>query len=195
MPSVYSPRWSEPIDPVIRHCDVGGCGCAGEYKAPKSRYSNDAKDYYWFCIQHVKQYNESWNYFAGMSEAEVQDFWHGAPTGHRPTWKRGRKQSIRPEDLSEAVYRSFADYLAGESPNHADPKRLLTIDKVTQQFLAVLDLEWPITVDEVKTRYKTLVKQYHPDVNPSATAEAYFKKITEAYQHLKKMIQQEKDKG
>ncbi len=189
MVSVYSPRWVEPEQPASRACDIPGCMHSGEYRAPKNRKSSEAKDYHWFCLDHVKEYNQSWNYFSGMPESEAEEFWREAQTGHRPTWKRhGGKKHTR-EKLTENVYRSFADYLAAGDARYASggPK-LVPIDRLTQKALAVLDMEWPVSERDVKQRYKALVKQYHPDVNNKKEAEDYFKKITEAYQHLKKAI-------
>lgn len=41
------------------------------------------------------------------------------------------------------------------------------------------------TYDEIKTKYRELVKKYHPDVNNgNKEAEEYFKKIVEAYEFL-----------
>lgn len=45
-----------------RKCDHPGCEKAGEYRAPKDR---KLKDYYWFCLEHVQEYNAQWNYYAG----------------------------------------------------------------------------------------------------------------------------------
>lgn len=194
MPSVYSPRWVEPEETVTRHCEMPGCSCAGEYKAPKSRYSNEAKDYRWLCLEHVKKYNEQWNYFSGMTDPEMEDFWREAQTGHRPTWKRGSQEKYTRDNLNDTVYRTFADYLSGRETSNRT-QRLVPIDRLTQTSLAVLNLEWPVTEQDVKSRYKTLVKQYHPDVNASETAEDYFKKVTEAYQQLKAAIKKLKDQG
>ena len=45
----------------------------------------------------------------------------------------------------------------------------------------------PISVDEIKKKYKKLVKIYHPDVNSNnSEAENNFKKINEAYKILLK---------
>ena len=46
-------------------------------------------EYYNFCVDHVRQYNHSYNYFDGMSDVEVDEFRKDAITGHRPTWKSG----------------------------------------------------------------------------------------------------------
>lgn len=192
MPSVYSPRWVQPEQTITRHCEMAGCRHAGDYKAPKNRNSNESKDYRWFCLEHVKQYNQSWNYFSGMKETEAEEFWREAHTGGRKTWKRGNREKQTRDDLQDAVYRTFADYLTGKQNTYSQTQKLVPIDRLTQESLAVLDMEWPVTEKDVKSRYKVLVKQYHPDVNNSEAAEDYFKKITAAYQQLKKAIKKQK---
>lgn len=174
---------------------MAGCAHTGDYKAPKNRNSNESKDYRWFCLEHVKQYNQSWNYFSGMQESDAEEFWREAHTGGRKTWKRGSREKFTRDDLQDAVYRTFADYLTGKQNAAGKAQKLVPIDRLTQKSLAVLDMEWPVTEQDVKSRYKVLVKQYHPDVNASETAEDYFKKVTEAYQQLKAAIKKLKDQG
>jgi hypothetical protein len=68
-------------------CQWKGCGNTATHRAPKGRlYENE----YWrFCLDHVREYNHSYNYFAGMSEDAVAWYQKDAVTGHRPTWKMG----------------------------------------------------------------------------------------------------------
>src|SRR5262249_51848041 len=48
--------------------------------------------------------------------------------------------------------------------------------------LGVLELSWPLTLADVKSRYKELVKLHHPDANGGAgKAEEKLNKITAAY--------------
>ena len=54
----------------MRRCDVPGCTSAGEFRAPKGR--NQLNEYFWFCLDHVREYNRAWNYYAGMSEDEIE---------------------------------------------------------------------------------------------------------------------------
>ena len=53
-------------------CDNKGCNLEGRYKAPKSKIK--LKEYYFFCLRHIKDYNKSWDYYKGMSkELREQD--------------------------------------------------------------------------------------------------------------------------
>ena len=53
-----------------RHCHAPGCPEQGVHRAPVARDRLD--QYYWFCRDHVRQYNLAWNYFAGMNEQEIE---------------------------------------------------------------------------------------------------------------------------
>ena len=78
-------------------CQWKGCRAAGRHKAPRGR-GRDGQ-FYVFCLEHVRQYNASYNYFDGMNDAEVEDFQKEALTGHRPTWKMG----VNPAGNDEAT--------------------------------------------------------------------------------------------
>ncbi|RZK77789.1 MAG: molecular chaperone DnaJ, partial [Methylobacterium sp.] len=68
-------------------CEAEGCTHAGLFRAPKGRR---AEGQYWnFCIDHVKAYNATYNYFDGMNDDAVQAFQKDAIIGHRPTWAMG----------------------------------------------------------------------------------------------------------
>ncbi len=146
-----------------RDCDHPGCSEAGEHRAPRSRSS--LHEYYWFCLHHVQEYNQKWDYYAGMSSAKIEEDMRRSATWERPSWPFGR------------AFDGTTGYPSGYRP----PPPLV---REVQQALAVLDLEGRCTFAVIKQRYRTLVKQHHPDWGaPDDTA---LKKITEAYAVLKK---------
>ena len=49
-------------------CEHAGCKETGQYRAPKS--PDDLDDFYWFCKDHVREYNLKWNFFNGQTEEE-----------------------------------------------------------------------------------------------------------------------------
>src|SRR5947207_1526901 len=93
----------EPIDPVFaaeplpptRLCDHPGCDCGGDFRAPKSRLELDS--YYWFCLEHVRAYNIAWNYYAGMSEPEIEAEIRRDTVWQRPSWKLGELHGPGPQ--------------------------------------------------------------------------------------------------
>lgn len=63
--AVRSRKYFAPqTDDKERRCDHPGCNKPGEYRAPKNRR---LKEYYWFCLEHVQEYNAKWNYYEGIS--------------------------------------------------------------------------------------------------------------------------------
>src|SRR5437773_7687146 len=75
------PRVGVPV------CEWPGCASGGTHRAPKGRMRE--REYWRFCLEHVREYNQSYNYFSGMSEDAVARYQKDAVTGHRPTWKMG----------------------------------------------------------------------------------------------------------
>lgn len=163
--------------PALRCCDSPGCEAAGEHRAPKSR--ERLRDYYWFCLNHVRDYNSAWNYYAGMSEAEVESERRGDTYWHRPTWpftgERGFKDGIGDH------FGLFED----EATARQAGKERFAMRTPELAALAVLDLSPPVTRQTIKSRYKELVKRHHPDANGgSKEAEERLKAINRAYETL-----------
>ena len=67
-------------------------------------------------------------------------------------------------------------------------KSLLLVN--TYQALRVLNVDSSSSQEEIKTAYRKLALEHHPDKNQDKTEDAEFKKITEAYNHLKKNYNQ-----
>lgn len=53
-----------------------------------------------------------------------------------------------------------------------------------KDYYTVLELSRSATAQEIKKSYRRLARQYHPDVNPEASARERFKAISEAYEVL-----------
>lgn len=175
-------------------CDVPGCPHTGEYKAPKSRY--DLRDYFWFCLDHVREYNANWDFFKGMSPGEIEHHMHRTAIWDRPTWRmteagnteeRTREKIYTHFARGESVFGDFSMGGEGEEPTrerdaHID---IGSIPHPTVEALGVLGLAPPVGWEEVKSRYKSLAKKYHPDTNKDKNAEEQFKKVNMAYTILK----------
>lgn len=73
-----------------RPCDYPGCPEAGLYKAPRSR--DRLHDYYWFCLDHVRDYNAQWDFLKGLSSDEIEEQIRLATVWNRPTWPLGEAQ-------------------------------------------------------------------------------------------------------
>ena len=60
----------------------------------------------------------------------------------------------------------------------------------TYQALKALNVKPDSSWDEIKIAYRKLALEFHPDKNTSEKEGYEFKKITEAYNHLKKNFNQ-----
>ncbi len=68
-------------------CEWPDCESRGSHRAPKGR--GNEREYFHFCLNHVRAYNQSYNFFQGMNADAVARYQKDALTGHRPTWKMG----------------------------------------------------------------------------------------------------------
>ncbi len=166
-------------------CAVPGCPEPGEFKAPKSRYNTN--EYQYLCLEHVREFNQAWDYFDGWSRKEIEDFMDGAAHGHRPTWSLSNRVSgSQPLFTSEKLRDSFY-HMLGEKPPKGFHKKAPTLPAKQLEAFAILDLEPGMDFPAIKAQYKKLVKKHHPDVNKgNKESEETFKRITAAYTILTK---------
>jgi hypothetical protein len=173
----------QPV-PVTRACMRPECGKEGSHRVPKARDRLD--EHLWLCQEHAREHNEHWDYFAGMSDAEIQAFRIDAMTGHRPTWKMGKRGArMRNGQDSHSLGREhlgdIADAVAEETRR---PERKLT--RLQLIALETLHLEPTATLQEAKARYKELVKRFHPDANGGDRgAEERLKQVIKAFNTLR----------
>lgn len=166
-----------------RRCDSPGCTAPGDHRAPRS--PDDLGSHRWFCLDHVREYNRTWNYFDGWKPEQIEAYRHAANTWHRPTWKVGvggdgrRKAPFGLRD-DFGIFEG-ADPLAGAAGETAPSKMQAPV----AQAFTVLNLGPRASAKEIKVRYKELAKQFHPDLNGgSKDAEERLKTINAAYSCL-----------
>jgi curved DNA-binding protein CbpA len=172
-------------EPHIRACDRPGCEGEGLYRAPKS--THQLRDYHWFCLDHVKEYNKAWNFCAGMSESEIE-----AMVRRDTTWERDTKPLSHwaaHEERLKAAARAFADgeaaHKAGEDWKRRQKAR--EADTPEGAALRLFGLTPPVDYAAIRARYIELVKVNHPDTNGGdKVAEERLKDINQALQILKK---------
>lgn len=177
--------------PVVqRGCDFPGCCNPGSHRAPKSR--DRLHDYYWFCLEHVSDYNARWDFLKGLSADEIEAQIRNASVWERPTWPMG-EAAKRDKALRDAVRKNFSandgdeQYQERSEPEAASPGG-------EREALAVLGLTSPAPFATIKAHYKKLVKKHHPDANGgSVEAEEKIKIINQAFTLLKNLFAQGKD--
>lgn len=154
-----------------RPCDCPGCTKAGEYRAPKDRR---LKEYYWFCLDHVQEYNAKWNYYDGIST--------DAPEDHFDTGYKSKVRYKRGFNFKDSTG-FFSEYAA----DFSDMDEVF-YSREEKEYLKILELNThELTLVNIKKQYKKLAKKYHPDTNHGDKAmEEKFKILTVAYNHMLK---------
>tara|TARA_X000001036_G_C20502007_1_gene734283 strand:+ start:277 stop:888 length:612 start_codon:yes stop_codon:yes gene_type:complete len=170
--------------PEVQMCEVPGCCDEGSHKAPKHRGLNE---YYYFCLDHVREYNKAWNFFDGLSESEVQEHMVNSIYGDRPTWKYGVNGNAE-----DALYDKIWQTYHGKDEPPPREERANSYSDLGHEAapeieaLAIMGLELPVDLKKIKTRYKELAKKYHPDLNKNCDkSEELLKRINMAYTILK----------
>ena len=180
-----------------RTCEWPGCKEPGLWRAPKSR--EELTTFRWFCKIHIRQYNLAWNYYSGMTDEEVENDVRRDTTWQRPSWKLGTLNKKSGQFSSENLYDPLnilgKKSYSGKSEKYSEEiKKLLSLSQEQKSALNIFKLSFPLTEKKIKTRYKKLVKLYHPDANGNIAAKDSFlsqekiKDINQAYQILLKML-------
>lgn len=179
-------RFEDKAGPV---CEWAGCTHAGGYRAPKGRHREG--EYHNFCLDHVREYNKSYNYFAGMPDDEIADYQRSAAIGHRPTWNVGLNRDDAKAGARHAWTAAFTDpfgFFGGSfGRSNAEPEpRQRPLGNFERRSFEALDLEGTESGTEIKARYKELVKRLHPDANGGdRSLEDRLREIIQAYNYLK----------
>ena len=145
------------------HCDMPSCMEAGEHRAPKDR---NLKEYYHFCTMHAQEYNKAWNYFSGMSMDDIEDYINKATTWDRPTQRYDTMANF--EKIQKKAWQTY-NYTEQEPPRDFNSGRGYGgVNRNTQEFdaMMIMGLEPPLDLAKIKSKYKTLAKKYHPDLEP-----------------------------
>ncbi len=143
--------------PEVRPCDWPGCREEARHRAPRSRA--ELRRYRWFCLDHVRQYNGAWNYYAGMSEDEVEDDVRMDTVWRRPTWRLGVAACMFHFNLHPRGDDFGLKNGAGRRAWRRQPRT------AEEKAMVLLDLQPPLTMCAVKASYRELVKRHHHYAN------------------------------
>jgi hypothetical protein len=182
-----SPDNADAAPQEAPRCEWAGCAQPGGYRAPKGRHREG--EYHNYCLDHVREYNKSYNYFAGMRDDDIVAFQRSASIGHRPTWSMGvgKTGGKPPTDWAEKIVDPFGFFNGGgtrRENEQASPQR--TLGNFARKSFDALDLEGHESGSEIKARYKELVKRLHPDANGGdRSLEDRLREIIQAYHYLK----------
>ena len=167
-------------------CDWPGCEFEATHRAPKGRLRE--REYWRFCLDHVREYNHSYNYFAGMSDDAVARYQKDAVTGHRPTWKMGLNGGVNDAHAraSHDPFDVLREFGAGPRARVEKPVEARPVRNAERKAFDTLGLEIDAAAPEIKARFKELVKRHHPDANGGdRSTEDRLVEVIQAYNYLK----------
>ena len=176
----------KPAEPApATPCSYPGCKADGVFRAPKGR--DREGEYFCFCIDHVREYNATYDYFRGMDEESFAKFRQEEAIGHRPTWKMGPRGGAQGAlHIDETIYaeaRAVRRRGARRANGEAEAPRY---NVLALKALCALDLDANATEASIKARYKELVKRHHPDANGGdRSSEDKLREIIQAYNYLR----------
>ncbi len=164
-------------------CDWDNCNNTGIYRAPIEK--DNSRKYRLLCLKHIKIFNKNWNYFENMNDQQIEFFIKSDLTWHKATKKFGSSENFFNILWNNALEDKLNIF---ESSNFIDFKKT-KISKTDKDALNVMELNSDVKWEQIQSKFKQLVKKYHPDKNQgNKKFEDKLKKITLAYSQLKKTL-------
>ena len=178
-------------------CEWAGCPNKGPHRAPKGR--ENSREYWHFCLDHVREYNQSYNFFQGMNAGRGRALPEGRadrPSSDLEDGRQYRRQGRASRgDLDGAAdpfqcSPSSTAAAAGGPVRRSRPRReTRKVMNAERKALQVMGLAAEATLEDVKAKYKALVKQHHPDANGGdRSTEDRLIEIIKAYNYLKTVV-------
>lgn len=186
-------KWHGSVGSGSAKCAHAGCHEAGEFRARnfygKEGSSNGPGDYQLLCLEHIREFNAEYNWFAGMSQDEILAA--QSPTYTWPNETRAFSASASVDappkwqdfhDPLDAISARFRDRMPKQ---RADGHIMGTEDR---RALKTLGLNEDADRRALRSRYSEMVRKYHPDRNGGNRAyEKALQDVIAAYTHLKSM--------
>ncbi|WP_075483037.1 J domain-containing protein [Candidatus Pelagibacter communis] len=163
-------------------CDWNNCDKLGEYKAPIEK--DNSKNYRLLCYEHIKEFNKNWNYFANMTDQQVNEFIKSDMTWHKPTQNFSAQDNFF-KILWNNTLKENLDEI--KDPNKAEQIKRFTYSDDDIKAFNILSLKIGVDWSKIRDKFKKLVKKFHPDKNSgNKKYEEKLKIITLAYTQLRR---------
>lgn len=171
-PSRVHGRFHGRVETDGKRCEIEGCAESGEFRAPPVYGASHGYDgpgqYRWLCLDHVREFNQGYDYFDGMDQEQIFHAQHSlngwadesyskrriytAGTGSAPAWS----------DFDDPLDAISARFAAGISRPQSPGRMISAADR---KALKTLGLGEDAERGEIRRRYSELVRKYHPDRN------------------------------
>lgn len=168
-------------------CQAVGCDAAGEFRAPHivpQRPHDGPPPSQWFCLDHIREFNASYDYFAGMSEEDIYEAQHPASGWDaKNRWPNGANPPPRWSDFTDPLDAIGAKYKGGIGAARSDAKPR---NRADDKALKVMGLKNNVSRSDIRKKYGALLRRYHPDRNGGDRShEKALQEVISAYTHLK----------
>ena len=162
-------------DHARESCHMSGCNRKGKYRAPVA--PDKLKEFHWFCKQHIKTYNTQWNFYEQKkSGVNIDAEPKSATSSNSFTWAK-----FEVNDPFEVL--DSEDNPAKSVRNMSK----LRLSKTEQRASEILDLEGNFSKSDARSRYRTMVKDLHPDMNNgNRSDEDRLKEVVWAWEQIKR---------
>ena len=170
-------------------CDWNNCSQEGLYKAPKEK--DNSKNFRLLCLEHVKEFNKSWNYFSGMDNYQIMEFLKSDMTWHKPTQSFSSSDNFFKILWSNALKDEMDKIKFNNEFNNMNKFIFNNNDIKAFDILGITaGLKW----GKIQEKFIKLVKKFHPDMNAGDKKyEDMLKIITLAYTQLKNTYKEKND--
>ncbi|QJQ31273.1 DnaJ domain-containing protein [Sphingomonas lacunae] len=185
-----SPRFHGRI-PGQRPCAVPGCDQHGEFRAPGERRPgfDGPGSYRWMCLDHVREFNAGYNFFAGMTPEEIVEAQGPYGGWERETRAFSATGADAPPKWSD--FRDPMDALGARFRKVREQARdaAAGISREDREAYDALGLSPGADLKTVRQAYSNLVRRYHPDRNGGDRRyEKALQAVIAAYGHLKAKV-------
>jgi hypothetical protein len=184
-------RFHGRVHGAERPCAYPRCHEAGEFRAPdpkgQAASANGPGDYQYLCLDHVRQFNAGYNWFAGMTADEIS--MAQSPTQFWPSEARAFRANGNVD--SPPKWADFTDPLDAISTRF---RSRLPKERADGHFLSLEDRKALRTLGlgedadrrALRSAYSAKVRAYHPDKNGgNRSYEKALQDVIAAYTHLK----------
>ena len=165
---------SGAIETSSRQCEHDGCEEAGKFRAPKS--ANNLEEFFWFCKEHIREYNKTWNFFENHTPEELDEsvesdkVWGRNTKPFKDTIREKSSSASHPEGQAFKRFGFDDPYeVLGENgtlnPAGAQSASQRRLPPTERKAIEILGAGDAMTKTEIRKVYKSMVKAMHPDLN------------------------------
>lgn len=194
----HSNRFHGRVGDGTVRCAYPGCRDAGDFRAPadhgRGASANGPGDYQMLCLDHVREFNARYDWFAGMNAeqisaaqspcnvwaSQIRAFSATANVDSPPKWADFH-------DPLDAISTRFREKIGDVAQQSGGNSRILLPED--RRALKTLGLGEDTDRRALRSAYSALVQKYHPDKNGgNRSHEKALQDVIAAYTHLKKTL-------